>query len=56
MKKEFCVFFKILFIGCVCLCVYLKVEIKAGRCRVTVCHTLESHIVSFLKRFCSNDL
>lgn len=28
-------------------CVYLEVEVKAGRCGVTICHTLQSHIVSF---------
>ena len=35
---------------------YLKVEVKAGRRRVTVRHTLQSHIVSFHQRFLSSDL
>lgn len=35
---------------------YLKVEVKACRSWVTICHTLQSHIVSFDKRVLSNDL
>lgn len=38
------------------LSVYLNVEVKACRSWVTICHTLQSHIVSFNKRVWSNDL
>lgn len=36
--------------------VYLKVEVKICRSWVTICHTLQSHIVSFSERVWRNDL
>lgn len=35
---------------------YLKVKVKAGRSWVTICHTLQSQVVSLFKLFLRTDL